>query len=134
MAGGMHHAHKSRASGFCYLNDPVLVILYLQSLGHRVAYIDIDAHHGDGVQEAFYHTNQVLTISFHQNGHTLFPSTGFVSEMGAGTGIGYSVNIPFHPWTDDEIFIWAFNQIVPVTPAGLSTRRHCHPTGSGHFF
>ncbi|MBI5585450.1 MAG: acetoin utilization protein AcuC [Deltaproteobacteria bacterium] len=113
LAGGMHHAHKSSAAGFCYLNDPVLVILYLRSLGKRVAYIDIDAHHGDGVQEAFYHSREVLTISFHQNGRTLFPSTGFVSEMGAGPGTGYSVNVPLHPWTDDAIFSWAFDQIVP---------------------
>ncbi len=113
IAGGMHHAHKSSASGFCYLNDPVLAIIHLLSRGLRVAYIDIDAHHGDGVQEAFYGTNRVLTLSFHQNGRTLFPSTGFVSEMGTGVGTGYSVNVPFFPWTDDQIFIWAFDQIVP---------------------
>jgi acetoin utilization protein AcuC len=113
IAGGMHHAHRSSASGFCYINDPVLAVLSLLSLGHRVAYIDIDAHHGDGVQEAFYGTNKVLTLSFHQNGRTLFPSTGFVSEMGTGAGTGYSVNVPFFPWTDDQIFIWAFDQIAP---------------------
>jgi acetoin utilization protein AcuC len=113
IAGGMHHAHRSSASGFCYINDPVLAVLYLLSLGHRVAYIDIDAHHGDGVQEAFYGTNQVLTLSFHQNGRTLFPGTGFVEEVGTGTGTGYSVNMPFFPWTDDQIFVWAFDQIVP---------------------
>jgi acetoin utilization protein AcuC len=113
IAGGMHHAHKNLASGFCYINDPVLVILYLLSLGKKVAYIDIDAHHGDGVQEAFYRTNRVLTVSFHQNGQTLFPSTGFVPEIGLGQGLGYSVNVPFYPWTDDEIFIWAFHEVVP---------------------
>jgi acetoin utilization protein AcuC len=113
IAGGMHHAHKNRASGFCYINDPVLVILYLLSQGKKVAYIDIDAHHGDGVQEAFYRTNKVLTISFHQDGRTLFPSTGFVQEIGAGAGVGYAVNAPLSPWTDDEIFIWAFLEIVP---------------------
>jgi acetoin utilization protein AcuC len=112
-AGGMHHAHKNMASGFCYINDPVLVILYLLSQGKKVAYIDIDAHHGDGVQEAFYRTNKVLTISFHQDGRTLFPSTGFVQDIGAGLGVGYSVNAPLSPWTDDEIFIWAFLEIVP---------------------
>ncbi len=113
IAGGMHHAHKSSASGFCYINDPVLAVMHLLSRGLRVAYIDIDAHHGDGVQEAFYSTNRVLTLSFHQNGRTLFPSTGFVSEMGTGTGTGYSINVPFFPWTDDQIFIWTFDQIVP---------------------
>jgi len=113
IGGGMHHAHKNSASGFCYINDPVLVILYLLSLGKRVAYIDIDAHHGDGVQEAFYGTNKVLTISTHQNGNTLFPSTGFVQEIGTGQGVGYAVNIPLYPWTDDEVFSWAFQEIVP---------------------
>ena len=113
MAGGMHHAHKNMASGFCYINDPVLVILYLLSQGKKVAYIDIDAHHGDGVQEAFYRTGKVLTISFHQNGMTLFPSTGFVQEIGAGEGVGYAVNCPLYPWTDDEIFTWAFTEVVP---------------------
>lgn len=113
LGGGMHHAHKNMASGFCYINDPVLVILYLLSQGKRVAYIDIDAHHGDGVQEAFYRTNKVLTISFHQNGTTLFPSTGFVQEIGAGEGVGYAVNVPLYPWTDDEIFSWAFMELVP---------------------
>jgi acetoin utilization protein AcuC len=113
IGGGMHHAHKNMASGFCYINDPVLVILYLLSQGKKVAYIDIDAHHGDGVQEAFYRTSKVLTISFHQNGMTLFPSTGFVQEIGAGEGVGYSVNCPLYPWTDDEIFSWAFMEVVP---------------------
>jgi len=113
MAGGMHHARKNMASGFCYINDAVLVILYLLSQGKKVAYIDIDAHHGDGVQEAFYHTDRVLTISFHQNGTTLFPGTGFVQEIGADEGVGYAVNVPLYPWTDDEIFIWAFMEVVP---------------------
>lgn len=113
IGGGMHHAHKNMASGFCYINDPVLVILYLLSQGKKVAYIDIDAHHGDGVQEAFYRTSKVLTISFHQNGMTLFPSTGFVQEIGAGEGVGYAVNCPLYPWTDDEIFLWAFMEVVP---------------------
>lgn len=120
MAGGMHHARKNMASGFCYINDPVLVILYLLSQGKRVAYIDIDAHHGDGVQEAFYRTNKVLTLSLHQNGMTLFPSTGFVQEIGAGEGVGYSVNVPFYPWTDDEIFTWAFFEIVPPLLAAFA--------------
>ncbi|HMK66053.1 MAG TPA: acetoin utilization protein AcuC [Thermodesulfobacteriota bacterium] len=113
MAGGMHHAHRNKASGFCYINDPVLVILYLLAQGKKVAYIDIDAHHGDGVQEAFYRTNQVLTISFHQNGQTLFPSTGFTQEIGEGMGTGFAVNVPLYPWTDDEVFTWAFNEVVP---------------------
>jgi acetoin utilization protein AcuC len=104
---------KSRASGFCYVNDPVIGILRLLSRGKRVAYIDIDAHHGDGVQKAFNQTDQVLTISLHESGHTLFPGTGFEYENGEGRGEGYSVNLPFPPHTDDENYFWAFEEVVP---------------------
>ncbi len=113
IAGGLHHALKSRASGFCYINDPVIGIMKLLSRGKRVAYIDIDAHHGDGVQKAFYESNRVLTISLHETGCTLFPGTGFEYEIGEGEGEGYSVNLPFPPHTDDEIYIWAFEEVVP---------------------
>jgi acetoin utilization protein AcuC len=113
IAGGLHHAMRSRASGFCYINDPVIGIMRLLSLGKRVAYIDIDAHHGDGVQKAFYEANQVLTISLHETGHTLFPGTGFDYEIGEGEGEGYSVNLPFPPFTGDEIYLWAFEEVVP---------------------
>jgi acetoin utilization protein AcuC len=113
IAGGLHHAMKSRASGFCYINDPVIGILKLLSRGKRVAYIDIDAHHGDGVQKAFYQTDLVLTISLHESGHTLFPGTGFEYEIGEGKGEGYSVNLPFPPYTDDETYLWAFEEVVP---------------------
>jgi len=113
IAGGLHHAMRSRASGFCYINDPVIGILKLLRMGKRVAYIDIDAHHGDGVQAAFYQTNQVLTISLHESGHSLFPGTGFEYEIGEGEGEGYSVNLPFQPYTDDEVYLWAFEEIVP---------------------
>ncbi len=113
IAGGLHHAMRSRASGFCYINDPVIGILKLLRMGKRVAYIDIDAHHGDGVQAAFYQTNQVLTISLHESGHSLFPGSGFEYEIGEGEGEGYSVNLPFDPYTDDEVYLWAFEEIVP---------------------
>jgi acetoin utilization protein AcuC len=113
IAGGLHHAMKSRASGFCYVNDPVIGIMKLLSHGMRVAYIDIDAHHADGVQAAFYQTDQVLTISLHESGYTLFPGTGFENEIGEGKGEGYSVNLPFLPYTDDEIYWWAFEEIIP---------------------
>jgi len=113
IAGGLHHAMRSRASGFCYINDPVIGILSLVNQGKKVAYIDIDAHHGDGVQAAFYHTNQVLTISLHESGTSLFPGTGFEYEIGEGEGEGYSVNLPFPPYTDDEVYVWAFEEIVP---------------------
>lgn len=113
ISGGLHHAMASRASGFCYINDPVIAIMYLLKKGKRVAYIDIDAHHGDGVQEAFYATDKVLTISLHETGRTLFPGRGFEGEMGAGEGKGYSVNVPLPPSSDDELFVYAFNELVP---------------------
>ena len=113
IAGGLHHAHASRASGFCYINDPVLAIQSLIARGRRVAYIDIDAHHADGVQEAFYNSDKVLTVSLHETGKALFPGSGFEHEIGEGTGRGYSVNIPLSPETDDELFVRAFTGIVP---------------------
>ena len=113
IAGGLHHAMRARASGFCYINDPVIGIMRLLNRGKRVAYIDIDAHHGDGVQKAFYETNQVLTISLHESGHTLFPGTGFEYEFGEGEGEGYSVNLPFPPHTEDEVYVWVFDEVVP---------------------
>ncbi len=113
MSGGLHHAMAGRASGFCYVNDPVLAIMLLVSRGRRVAYIDIDAHHGDGVQAAFYHTDRVLTISLHETGETLFPGTGFAGETGAGAGKGYSVNVPLLAGSGDEEFVRAFTGTVP---------------------
>ena len=113
IAGGLHHAMRSRASGFCYVNDPVIGILKLVNRGKRVAYIDIDAHHGDGVQKAFYQTDQVLNVSLHESGYSLFPGSGFEYEIGEGGGEGYSVNLPFLPYTDDEVYLWAFEEIVP---------------------
>jgi acetoin utilization protein AcuC len=113
IAGGLHHAMRARASGFCYINDPVIGIMKLLRLGKRVAYIDIDAHHGDGVQKAFYETDRVLTISLHETGYTLFPGTGFEHEIGAGEGEGFSVNLPFPPSTDDEVYTWTFEEVVP---------------------
>lgn len=113
IAGGLHHALPDRASGFCYINDAVLAIQWLVRQGARVAYIDVDAHHGDGVQMAFYSTDKVLTISLHEDGHFLFPGTGFVEEIGSGPGRGYSVNVPLYPGTDDETYLWAFDEVVP---------------------
>jgi acetoin utilization protein AcuC len=113
ISGGLHHAMPSRASGFCYVNDVVVAIMSLLKKGRRVAYIDIDAHHGDGVQEAFYETDRVLTISIHETGRMLFPGTGFEGDLGRGEGEGYSVNIPMPPSSDDELFLYAFGEIVP---------------------
>lgn len=111
--GGLHHAGPDRASGFCVFNDPAIAIHRLLDAGLRVAYADIDAHHGDGVQAAFYNTDRVLTISFHETGITLFPGTGFMDELGEGAGYGYSVNFPFPPYTDDEPYLEAFRALVP---------------------
>jgi len=113
IAGGLHHAMRSRASGFCYTNDPVIGIIRLLNQGMRVAYIDLDAHHGDGVQQAFYETDQVLTISLHESGYSLFPGSGFEYEIGKGKGEGFSVNLPFPAYTDDENYLWAFDEVVP---------------------
>jgi acetoin utilization protein AcuC len=112
-AGGLHHAMPDRASGFCYVNDPVLAIMKLRQRGWRVAYVDIDAHHGDGVQFAFYRDPNVLTISTHERGDRLFPGTGFVVEMGEEEGLGFSVNLPLQPFTDDEVYRPAFEAVVP---------------------
>lgn len=112
-SGGLHHAAPALASGFCVFNDAAVAIQWLLEQGQRVAYVDIDVHHGDGVQDAFYDSDRVLTISLHQDPHTLFPGTGFVHETGAGKGVGYCVNVPLPPYTDDEWYLWAFRQIVP---------------------
>ncbi|MFQ5441678.1 MAG: acetoin utilization protein AcuC [Thermodesulfobacteriota bacterium] len=113
MAGGLHHAMAARASGFCYINDAALAVKYLVDLGRRVAYVDVDAHHGDGVERAFYGTDRVLTLSIHESGRTLFPGTGSVSETGEGAGEGFSVNLPLPPATGDGIYLRAFEALVP---------------------
>ncbi len=112
MAGGLHHAMPSYASGFCYINDPVVAIHKLLQKFERVAYIDIDAHHGDGVQVAFYRDKRVLTISLHENGRYLFPGTGFENEMGDGEGYGFSLNVPFLPNAGDDVYLRALDEIV----------------------
>jgi acetoin utilization protein AcuC len=113
ISGGLHHAHPAQASGFCIFNDVALAITTLLEEYNTVAYIDIDAHHGDGVQEIFYETNKVLTISLHESGKYLFPGTGFPEEKGKGTGKGYSVNLPFFPYTADDVYIESFKEVVP---------------------
>lgn len=111
MAGGWHHAHRAKASGFSYLNDAVVAINTMLAKGKRVVYLDVDAHHGDGVQEAFYDTDRVLTISLHQSGVYFFPGTGFENEIGVGKGMGYSVNVPLLEHTDDALFMKAFDEV-----------------------
>ena len=110
--GGFHHAHRSQAEGFCYIND--LVIAIKEALQHnvKVSYVDIDAHHGNGVQEAFYHDNRVQFISMHESGNHIYPYSGFAEETGDGNGEGYTVNIPLPPKTDDEVYLEVFHKIV----------------------
>jgi acetoin utilization protein AcuC len=110
--GGFHHAHSDRASGFCYVNDAAIAILELRGKGLRVAYVDIDAHHGDGVQEAFYDDRELLCVSIHESGKTLFPWGGFERETGEGSAKGYNINIPLEPGTDDNAFLFLFSEIV----------------------
>jgi acetoin utilization protein AcuC len=111
--GGFHHAMRDRAGGFCYINDIVIAIKYMLQHVDRVAYIDIDVHHGDGVQNAFYDDNRVLTISIHESGHTLFPGTGFEQEIGEGGGFGYNINVPLMIHSDDEVYLKAYEEILP---------------------
>lgn len=115
LGGGFHHAMRDRASGFCIFND---VAVGIQSLleDHgikRILYVDVDAHHADGVQAIFDNDPRVLKISLHEDGHYLFPGTGFPGEMGSGPGLGYSVNVPLPPYTRDVSYLYAFQEIVP---------------------
>jgi len=113
-AGGhQHHAMSDRASGFGVFNDTVMAARWLVDQGMRVAYIDIDCHHGDGVQAGFYSSKEVLTISLHESGQFLFPGTGNVRESGRDAGHGYSVNVPLAPYTSDAAYLEAFDAVVP---------------------
>jgi len=116
-AGGLHHAKKSEASGFCYVNDIVLAILELLKYHQRVLYIDIDIHHGDGVEEAFYTTDRVMTVSFHKYGE-YFPGTGDLRDIGAGKGKYYAVNFPMRDGIDDESYQ---NTFVPIISKVMET-------------
>lgn len=113
IAGGLHHAMPGYASGFCVFNDPAIAIKALLDHNLRVAYVDIDCHHGDGVQHAFYNTDEVLTISVHESGKFIFPGTGSPQETGVGKGMGHSVNLPLYPYTTNQTFLWAFREVVP---------------------
>jgi acetoin utilization protein AcuC len=115
IAGGLHHAHRGSASGFCVYNDPAVAITALLDDGvQRIAYVDVDAHHGDGVQEAFWSDPRVMTISLHQSGTTLFPGTGFPSELGGGAAEGTAVNVALPGFTGDAGWLRAFSGVVPV--------------------
>ena len=114
-AGGLHHAQAARASGFCLYNDLAVAIRRaVDEHGLRVAYVDLDAHHGDGVQWLFYEDADVLTVSLHESGRYLFPGTGHTYETGKGAGRGHSVNVPLEPFTEDESFLEVFDLVVPT--------------------
>jgi acetoin utilization protein AcuC len=114
-SGGLHHAHPERASGFCIFNDPAVVIAHLKLKYNlkRIVYLDIDAHHGDGVMYGYYDDPAVLDIDFHESGKFLFPGTGFPDEIGKGAARGLKLNIPLMPYTGDEAYLEAFQQVVP---------------------
>ena len=112
-SGGYHHAFSELAAGFCYINDAVIAIKHLVKQSKKVLYLDIDVHHGDGVQDAFYNTNNVMTMSLHESGEMLFPGTGFIEEIGKDDGEGYAVNAPLPEGTYDAAYMKLFNEIVP---------------------
>lgn len=115
LSGGLHHALKDKTSGFCVYNDLALAIEgAVRRYGLRVAYVDLDAHHGDGVQWLFYDRAEVMTISLHESGRYLFPGTGHTYEVGKDAGRGLSVNMPLEPFTEDDSFLECFEAVVPV--------------------
>ncbi|EEB08472.1 histone deacetylase Hos2 [Schizosaccharomyces japonicus yFS275] len=114
-SGGLHHAKRGEASGFCYVNDIVLAILSLLRYYPRVLYIDIDIHHGDGVQEAFYESDRVMTLSFHKYNGTFFPATGKFDEIGKNKGKHFALNIPLDDGIDDVSYTSLFKSIVEPT-------------------
>jgi len=116
IVGGLHHAMPDMASGFCILNDVAVAIAYIKSKrpDSKVLYVDIDCHHGDGVQWIFYDRPDVLTLSFHQDGKSLFPGTGFLKETGKGDGKGYALNFPFLPRTPANVYVSTFREILPA--------------------
>lgn len=130
-AGGLHHAMPERASGFCVYDDPAIAIAWMLEHGvERVAYVDVDVHHGDGPQEIFYDDPRVLTISIHESGRYLFPGTGFVDERGSGDAEGTAINIPLPPYTSDDGWLRAFREVIPdavsrFSPDVLVTQLGC---------
>ena len=131
VAGGLHHAMPDRASGFCIYNDVALAIRWLLDHGaERVAYVDVDAHHGDGVQTMFWNDPRVLTVSIHEGPQTLFPGTGFSTETGGPEAPGSAVNLPLPPGTSDAGWFRAFHAVVPAVlrefqPQILVTQHGC---------
>lgn len=114
-AGGLHHARRAEASGFCIYNDPAVAIAKILAMepSWRVMYVDVDVHHGDGVQWIFYEDPRVLTVSLHQSGRYLYPGTGFADEVGSGDAAGTAANVPLLPFTGNDDYLWALARVVP---------------------
>lgn len=112
--GGLHHALTGRASGFCIYNDVALGVARARDAGHRVLYVDLDVHHGDGTQALFWDDPQVLTFSIHESGATLFPGTGGVEERGGGGAVGTAVNVPLQAFSGDGSWLAAVEKVVPA--------------------
>lgn len=131
VAGGLHHAMSDTASGFCVYNDPAIAIAWLLEQGaERVAYVDVDVHHGDGVERAFWADPRVLTISLHESGRFLFPGTGFADDVGGAGARGSAVNVALPPGTGDAGWLRAFHAVVPgllesFRPQVLVTQHGC---------
>jgi len=121
-AGGLHHARRREASGFCIYNDPAAAIAKLLELqpAWRVIYVDVDVHHGDGVQWIFYDDPRVLTISFHQSGRYLYPGTGFENETGTGEAAGTAINVPLMPYTNEHDYLWALEEVLTKAAQAFS--------------
>jgi acetoin utilization protein AcuC len=134
-SGGLHHAMPARGAGFCLANDCSLAAKWLIGVGFRVAYLDIDAHHGDGVQHMFYDDSSILTISLHETPDTLFPYvTGFVDEIGEGDGMGFNANVPMLSRSTDEHYQYAFDEFVnPLLSAYKPTAIILNVGADGHF-
>lgn len=120
-AGGLHHARRREASGFCIYNDPAAAIAKVLELqpDWRVMYVDVDVHHGDGVQWIFYDEPRVLTISLHQSGRYLYPGTGFEDETGSGAARGTSLNVPLNPYTGQDDYLWALERVLGEATAAF---------------
>ncbi|KAK3567654.1 hypothetical protein QTP86_020402 [Hemibagrus guttatus] len=116
-AGGWHHAKKDEASGFCYVNDAVLGILKLREKYERVLYVDVDLHHGDGVEDAFSFTSKVMTVSLHKFSPGFFPGTGDVSDTGLGKGRWYAVNVPLEDGIRDDRYLQVFTSVMQEVKA-----------------
>jgi acetoin utilization protein AcuC len=114
LGGGLHHARRNVASGFCIYNDLAIAIKALTSHGLEVAYLDVDVHHGDGVQQILYDDMRVMTISVHESGRYLFPGTGETHELGVGAARGLKLNLPLEPFTDGDSYLEVLDSIVPA--------------------